>query len=120
MVRYPLNQGLSYGYGLALIGARRFDEALRFAENQLRNYPDDIRFHKMRAESYAGLGRKAMQHLALSEVFALQGQTAGAIEQLQLAQKAGDANFYESSSIEARLREMKQRQIEELKEKRNF
>uniref|UniRef100_Q47BG2 Peptidase M48, Ste24p n=1 Tax=Dechloromonas aromatica (strain RCB) TaxID=159087 RepID=Q47BG2_DECAR len=120
MVRFPLNQGLSYGYGSALIGARRFDDSLRYSENQLRNYPDDIRFHKMRAESYAGLGRRAMQHLALSEVFALQGQTAGAVEQLQLAQKAGDANFYELSSIEARLREMKQRQIEELKEKRNF
>jgi len=120
MVRFPLNQGLSYGYGMALIGARRFDESLRFAENQLRNYPEDIRLHKMRAESYAGLGRKAMQHLALSEVFALQGQTAGAIEQLQLAQKAGDANFYEMSSIDARLRELKRRQIEELKEKRNF
>jgi predicted Zn-dependent protease len=61
-----------------------------------------------------------MQHRALGEVFALQGQTAGAIEQLQLAQKAGDANFFEMSSIDARLRELKLRQIEELKEKRNF
>jgi predicted Zn-dependent protease len=45
------------------------------------------------AQSYAGLGKKAMQHRALAEVFALQGQTQGAVEQLELAQKAGDANF---------------------------
>lgn len=119
MVRYPLNLALVYGYGAALITARRFDDSLRFAEAQIRNYPDDVRLHKMRAESYAGLGQRAMQHRALAEVFILQGQTAGAIEQLQLAQKAGDANFYEMSSIDARLREMKRRQVEELKEKRN-
>ncbi len=119
MVRYPLNLGLIYGYGGALIGVRRFEESLRFAEAQLRNYPEDVRLHKMRAESYAGLGQRAMQHRALAEVFILQGQTAGAIEQLQLAQRAGDANFYEMSSIDARLREMRRRQVEEMKEKRN-
>ncbi len=120
MVRFPLNHGLVYGYGGGLIGARRFEEARRFSEAQLGNYPEDVRLHKMRAESYAGLGKKAMQHRALSEVFALQGQTAGAIEQLELAQKAGDANFFELSSIDGRLRELKQRQIEELKEKRSW
>ncbi len=118
MVRFPLNSGLAYGYGAALIGARRFDDALRFAENQLAIHPADIRFHKMRAESYAGLGRRAMQHFALAEVFALQGQTTGAVEQLDFAQKAGDANFYELSAIDARLREMKRRQADELREKR--
>ena len=117
MVRFPLNLGLLYGYGGALIGARRFDESLRFVEGQLANYPEDVRLHRMRAESYAGQGRKAMQHRALAEVSALQGQTAEAVQQLEWAQKAGDANFYEQSSIDARLREMKRRQIEELKEK---
>lgn len=119
MVRFPLNHGLLYGYGAALLGARRYDEALRFVEGRLGTTPDDVRLHKMRAESYAGLGKQAMQHRALAEVFALQGQTAGAVEQLQQAQKAGDANFFEMSSIDARLRELKQRLIDELKEKRN-
>ena len=119
MVRFPLNQGLLYGYGGALIGTGRFEESLRFVEAQLQSYPDDIRFHKMRAESYAGLGRQAQQYQAMAEVFALQGQTANAVHQLELAQKAGDANFYELSAIDARLRELKRRQLEELKEKRN-
>lgn len=119
MVRFPLHMGLLYGYTGALIGARRFDEALRFTEAQLQNYPDDVRLHKMRAESYAGLGRKAQQHQALAEAFALQGQTAAAIEQLELAQRGGDANFYEMSVIDARLRALKRQLLEELKEKRN-
>ena len=120
MVRFPLNLGLLYGYGGALTGAGRFEEARRFSETQLGSYPDDIRLHRMRAESYAGLGRQSMKHRALAEVFSLQGQTAGAVEQLQQAQKAGDANFFEASSIEARLREMKQRLNDELKEKRSW
>lgn len=119
MVRFPLNPGLIYGYGSALIGARRYDEALRFVEGQLQTRSDDVRLHKMRAESYAGLGRRAQQHQALAEAFALQGKTAAAVEQLQLAQRAGDANFYEMSVIDARLRELKRRQLDELKEKRN-
>lgn len=119
MLRYPLNLALLYGYGGALIGNRQFVESLKLAEAQLGNYPGDVRLHKMRAESYAGLGRRGMQHRALAEVFALQGQTPAAIEQLELAQRAGDANFYEMSSIDARLRELKKRRIEELKERRN-
>lgn len=119
MVRYPFNQGLLYGYAVALITVHRFDEALRFVDMHLQNYPQDVRLHKMRSASYAGLGRRAQQHQAQAEVLVLQGQTAAAIEQLQLAQRAGDANFYELSSIDARLRELKRRQLEEIKEKRN-
>lgn len=119
MLRYPLNQALIYGYGAALIESRRFADALSFAEIQLLGRPTDLRAHRMRAESYAGLGRRAMQHRSLAEVFALQGLTEGAIEQLHLAQRAGDANFFETSAIDARLRELKLLRLEELKERRN-
>ena len=117
MERYPLNRALVYGYADALLQSRQFDTALRFSEEQLRVQPFDIRLHRQRAGAYAGLGKNAMQHRALAEVFALQGQTAGAIGQLELAIKAGDANFYEMSAIDARLRELKIRRLEELKDK---
>ena len=120
MVRFPFNQGLLYGYGSALVGAHHFDEALSFVATQLQNYPDDIRFYRMRAESYAGLGHGALQHQALAEIFFIEGQTPNAVAQLELAQKAGDANFYEMSAIDARLREFKRVRQEELKEKRNW
>ena len=119
MVRYPRNLSVLYGYGNTLIGDRQFAAALKFADLQLQSYPLDLHFLKMRADSYAGLGRRSQHHLALAELTALKGQTAGAIEQLQLAQQAGDANFYEMSMIDGRLREMKKRQIEEMKERRN-
>ncbi|HEX6736392.1 MAG TPA: M48 family peptidase, partial [Azonexus sp.] len=103
----------------ALIGTRHFEEALRLADAQLQWQPDAVRYHRLRAAGHAGLGREAQQHQALADVFALQGQTAAAIEQLELAQKAGDANFYVMSAIDARLRELKRLRLEELKERRN-
>lgn len=118
-LRFPLNLALLYGYGNALVSDKRYAEALKFAEEQLKNYPQDVRFYKIRAESYAGLGRRSQQHLALAEMSLIKGQTAGAIEQLELAQKAGDANFYELSVIDGRLRDVKKRQLEEMKERRN-
>jgi len=117
--RYPLNHAILYGYGETLQAQHKDAEALAFAEAQLQNYPGDVRLHKLQAASYAALGRRSMQHRALAEVYALQGQTGAAVEQLQLAQKAGDANFYEQSTIDARLRELKQRMADEAKEKRN-
>lgn len=118
MVRFPLIMSLVYGYGQALTRHGRYAEAQRFAETQLQSYPADIRLNKLRAEGYAGQGRRAMQHLALAEVFVLQEQLPVAIEQLNQAQRAGDANFYEQSTIDARLRELKRRHAEELKERR--
>lgn len=118
MQRYPLDHALFYGYGDALVASHRYEESLRFSESELLEYPQDVRLHKLQAESYAALGRRAQQHRSLAEVYALQGQTGAAIEQLQLAQRAGDANFYELSTIDARLRELKQRQAEEIKENR--
>ena len=100
MARYPLNLSLRYGYGNALLAERRYTEALAFSDTQLQSYSQDARFYKMRAEANAGLGRRAQQHLALAEMSMLKGQPAGAIEQLQLAQQAGDANFYEMSVID--------------------
>jgi beta-barrel assembly-enhancing protease len=119
MARYPLNLSVLYGYGNALIDGKRYTEALKFSDTQLQSYPRDTRFYKMRAEANGGLGRRSQQHLALAEMSLLKGQTGGAIEQLQLAQQAGDANFYEMSVIDGRLREMKKRQLEEMKELRN-
>ena len=104
MTRFPTNYALVYGYGDALTSQKRYAESLQFAESQLQLYPEDVRLHKLRAESYAGLGRRAQQHRALAEVFALRGRLRRRWNELQLAQRAGDTNFYELSVIDARLR----------------
>ena len=47
----------------------------------------------------------------------LQGALVPAQEQLQLALKAGDGDFYAMSRIDARLREVRQRMAEEKRQR---
>ena len=43
-----------------------------------------------------------------------------AIEQLQYAQQAKDGDFYEQSAVDARLRELRQQQAEEDRQKKDL
>jgi predicted Zn-dependent protease len=48
-------------------------------------------------------------------MYALMGAVPSAVDQLQLARKAGDADFYVLSEVDARLRELS-RQLKEQRE----
>jgi predicted Zn-dependent protease len=48
-----------------------------------------------------------LQHRALAESYYRLGNIRAAIEQLLLAQKAGDGDFFVQSSVDARLRELR-------------
>jgi len=118
IAHYSLNPALIYAYGDALIKARRYTDSLALAEKNLRNYPQDVRLHHLLSRSYAELGRPSQQHRAMGEAYAIQGQTRLALEQMELAQRAGDANFYELSVIDGRQRELKRQLADENKDKR--
>lgn len=111
--RFPFAKGLIYGLGDTIFAAGRYTEAVAFAEAQSQAYPQDPTFYLLLAKSHAALGHRLPQHRALAEAYALQGKTAEAVEQLNLAQRAGDGNFYEQSVVDARLKALKARQAEE-------
>jgi predicted Zn-dependent protease len=90
-------------------------EAIVTTAELLKSYPRDARLFDMQAKSYAATGRRLLQHQSLAESYALQGALGSAIEQLQLAQKSGDGDFYQLSSVEARLRQLRILQAEEKK-----
>lgn len=115
--RYPQNTALIYAYVDALVEQNRYAESLKLTEEQLRLRPEDIRLMNLMARSYAALNRPSQNHRVTAESYAIQGQTMAAIEQLELAQRSPDANFYEQSVIDARLREMKRRRVEEEKDR---
>jgi predicted Zn-dependent protease len=72
----------------------------------------------LQAKTYAMQGRHLREHWAQGEAYALQGLLLPAIEQLQLAQKATDGDFYDRSQVDARLRELKEQQLEEMKQQK--
>lgn len=114
--RYPEERAVAYALIDTLQEAGRNAEALTVATEDLVTYPSDPRMHALQAKSYASLGQRAQQHRAQGEAYALQGQVAEAILQFELAQKAGDGDYYALAQVDARLRELKRKRADELRE----
>ena len=118
LVRYPNNRALNYASIEALQQLGQYREAGTLLDQQLKNYPRDARLYGLRAKGYAFLGKRLLQHQAQAEAYVLQGSLPAAIEQLQLAQKSGDGDFYQLSSVEARLRDLRAQLAQKMKEKK--
>jgi predicted Zn-dependent protease len=107
LVKYPNKMQLIYDYPDALIAGNRTKEAVAYIENQLVRYPNDGRLHRTAAKAYASLGNRMQQHRHQGELYAWQGDLRGAVTQLELAMKAGDGDFYQTSVVETRLRTLR-------------
>jgi len=116
LARYPTKMQLVYDYPEALIAAGRAAQATAFTEAQLIRFPQDGTLHRIASKAYAAQGKQLKQHQHLGEYYAWQGNLRLAIDQMELAIKAGDANFYESSVVETRLRALRREQDEQKKE----
>jgi predicted Zn-dependent protease len=71
--------------------------------------------YELQGRAYAQQGRRLPEHRALAEAQAIRGNLPAAIEQLQIALKAGEGDFYQLSSVEARLRELRAQDAESRK-----
>jgi predicted Zn-dependent protease len=118
LVRYPNDRALNLAYVDALQRLGQNSQASSLLEEQLKNFPRDARLYALQAKGYAAMGKRLLQHKAQAEVYVLQGSVPAAIEQLQLAQKSGEGDFYQLSSVEARLRDLRRQLAEETKEKK--
>jgi len=115
---YPGYRALIYDYANALLQARQPEAALRFIEGRLQSVTDDYRLYLLQARSYAALNKRLGQHRAQAEAYARMGNITAAVEQLQIGLKSGDGDFYQLSSAEARLRELRRLDEELRKEQR--
>ena len=100
-------RALVYEYANALLQAKRPAEALRVVEARLQVITDDYRLYLLQARSYAALGRPLAQHRAQAEAYVRMGNLTAAMEQLQIGLKSGDGDFYQLSSAESRLRDLR-------------
>jgi predicted Zn-dependent protease len=106
---YPQHRALIYDYATALLYNGNQKEALKFISQQLRFTPNDISLYKLQAQAYEADGNNMSFHRALAEAYIRQGDLPRAINQLETALKSKDGNFYEISSAEARLKELRHR-----------
>lgn len=107
MQTFPQHRALFYGSVEALYESGQTDAALLQVNERLKNIQDDPRLFELAAKGYEKNNKKLAQHRAIGEAYFRRGNLIGAVEQLQIAVKAKDGDFYESSSAEARLREMR-------------
>lgn len=111
---YPNYRALVYDYADALLQNRQPQLALKLVEGRLQAVTEDYRLYLLQARSYAMLDKRLSQHRAQGEAYARMGNIPAAVEQLQIALKSGDGDFYQLSATEARLRELR-RQHDELR-----
>ncbi len=119
-VRYARNKALLYGQIEVLLADGQAQEALKTATAELQLTPSDAALNGLQAKCYAALGKRLQQHRAQAELYVLNGQLVAAIQQLELAQKAGDGDYFELSQVDARLRELRARHEDEMKQKLPF
>jgi len=116
---YPGYRALIYDYADALLRSRQPEEALKLVESRLQYSMSDYRLYQLQARAYAALNKSLQQHRALAESQYRLGNIPAAIEQLVLAQKSRDGDFYQQSSVDARLRELRAIENEMRKEGRS-
>lgn len=109
--RTPSYLPLRYALVQLLQDAGQHVLALRESEDLVKLAGKDADVYAMRARSFAATGQQVRMHQALAEQYYLMGALPGAVEQLQMAQKAGGADFFQSSVIDARLREIQKEQV---------
>lgn len=103
---FPTRKSLIYGYATALLDSGQDQLAVQFLERSIMRTPPDFHMYELQARGYASLGEMLAQHRALAEASLVRGNLAAAIGQLRLAKQSGDGDFYDRSSVDARLREL--------------
>ncbi|TAN75454.1 MAG: M48 family peptidase [Gallionella sp.] len=104
---FPQHRALVYDYTDLLLQSKQAETAVKLLAEQLAHYPSDTTLYGLQARGYALLGKRLEQHQAQAYSYVWQGNLFAAIEQLELAKQAG-GSFYQLSTIESDLRELRE------------
>ena len=104
---FPQHRALIYDYTDLLLQDNQAEIAVKLLTEQLTRHPSDTTLYDLQARAYAMQGKAVEQHQAQAYSYAWQGNLHAAIEQLELAKQAG-GSFYQLSTIESDLRELRE------------
>ncbi len=112
---YPAHRGLIYGYAEHFLATNQPDKAISLIQEKQALYPDDAYLYDLLAKAYTAKGKELLRFQAQGESYYRKYNLQKAIEQMDIAVKAKDGNFYEHSIVEARLKELRRLQNSEEK-----
>ncbi|MEY3797979.1 MAG: hypothetical protein RLZZ572_160 [Pseudomonadota bacterium] len=113
---YPDNRALIYGYTEHFLAIKQPELAIKLIKEKQGLYPYDAYMYDLLAKAYAMQNKNLLSHQAQGEAYFRQYDLARAIEQMDIASKAQDGDFYQASIVEARLKELR-RMLGEAKKK---
>ncbi len=105
LTQYPDYVPLITGYAEFLLNHQHIQTAQQWLQHALTTYPDNARLYQLQSRAYTLQGHDFLGHFSQAQALYHDEQLDQAIEQLQLALKAHDANFYQQSTAEAQLKQ---------------
>ncbi|HEX5538794.1 MAG TPA: M48 family metalloprotease [Methylophilaceae bacterium] len=105
---FPGHRALIYGYAEHYLATHQYDKALQLIDDKQAMYPDDAYLYELKSRAYTAQGHDLLGHQAQGEAYYRRYNYEGALEQMDLAAKAGDGDFYQRSIVEARLNQLRQ------------
>ena len=108
---FPAHRGLIYGYAEHFLAINQPSSAIKLVQEKQSLYPNDAYFYDILAKAYTAKNKNLLRFQAQGEAYFRQYNLQKAIEQMELAAKAKDGNFYQQSIVEARLKQL--RRLEE-------
>ena len=113
---YPDNRALIYGYTEHFLAIKQPELGIKLIKEKQGLYPYDAFMYELLAKAYAMQNKNLLSHQAQGEAYFRQYDLVRAIEQMDIASKANDGDFYQASIVEARLKELR-RMLGEAKKK---
>lgn len=104
---FPQHRALIYDYADLLLQNDQAETAVKLLTAQLARHSSDTTLYDLQARAYAMQGKTLEQHQAQAYSYAWQGNLYAALAQLELAKQAG-GSFYQLSTIESDLRELRE------------
>ncbi len=99
----PSHAGLLRYYAAALLKVHRNAHAFELLKTAVRQTTDDPLLYRQLAQAAGDSAHPLDAHKAMAEHYYLNGNPIAAMEQLRIALRYACDNFYQSSSIEARI-----------------
>lgn len=106
--QFPQSRAAVQKYADALIKNRRYADAARLLDQAVRNTPDEPELYRLLATAAGESGHPMEAHRAFGEYYYRIGQPRAAIDQLEIAIRHANNSFYYVSSLEARIREIRE------------
>lgn len=104
---YPSARSLIFGYANLLITLNKLQQSIDFIKEKQTVLTHDAMLYELLSRAYTLQGRELLRHQAQAEAYYRRYNLPAAIGQMDLAVRAGDGDFYQKSSVEARLKEFK-------------